>query len=70
MAQSLNVTDLALRSPAFFNHEPIPRRHASDGENVAPALEWSCVPDGTQAFAVVMHDPDAPLVDAFTHWVA
>jgi Raf kinase inhibitor-like YbhB/YbcL family protein len=70
MAQSLNVADLALRSPAFFNHEPIPRRHASDGENVASALEWSGVPDGTQAFAVVMHDPDAPLVDGFTHWVA
>ena len=70
MAQSLNVADLALRSPAFSNHEPIPRRHASDGENVAPALEWSGVPEGTQAFAVVMHDPDAPLVDGFTHWVA
>jgi len=22
------------------------------------------------AFALVMHDPDAPLVDGFTHWVA
>lgn len=70
MAQKLNVADLELRSPAFSNHEPIPRRHARAGENVAPALEWSGVPDGTNAFAVVMHDPDAPLVDGFTHWVA
>ena len=70
MAQALNVADLAIRSPAFADHQPIPRRHASDGENVAPALEWSGAPDGTKAFAVVVHDPDAPLVDGFTHWVA
>jgi Raf kinase inhibitor-like YbhB/YbcL family protein len=70
MAQKLNLGDLALRSPAFANHEPIPARHTADGENVAPALEWSGVPDGTAAFPVVVHDPDAPLVDGFTHWVA
>jgi Raf kinase inhibitor-like YbhB/YbcL family protein len=69
MAQKLNVADLRLRSPAFHHHEHIPPRHAGDGEDVAPALEWTGVPEGTQAFAVVVHDPDAPLVDGFTHWV-
>lgn len=70
MAQKLNVADLRLRSSAFNHHERIPQRHASDGEDVAPALEWSGIPEGTKAFAVVVHDPDAPLVDGFTHWVA
>jgi Raf kinase inhibitor-like YbhB/YbcL family protein len=70
MAQQLNVKDLALTSPAFGHHEQIPERHTGDGEDIAPALEWSGVPDGTQSFAVVVHDPDAPLVDGFTHWVA
>jgi Raf kinase inhibitor-like YbhB/YbcL family protein len=70
MDQTLNVGELELRSPAFSNHEDIPRRHARDGEDLAPALEWTGVPDDTKAFAVVMHDPDAPLVDGFTHWVA
>jgi Raf kinase inhibitor-like YbhB/YbcL family protein len=69
MAQKLNVADLEIRSPAFDNHKRIPERHAHDGQDVAPALEWSGVPDGTRAFAVVCHDPDAPLVDGFTHWV-
>lgn len=70
MAQKLNVADLAISSPAFKHHERIPARHAGDGEDVAPALEWTGVPAGTKAFAVVVHDPDAPLVDGFTHWVA
>jgi Raf kinase inhibitor-like YbhB/YbcL family protein len=70
VAQSLNLGDLAIGSPAFGHHEPIPARHAGDGEDIAPALEWSGAPEGTKAFAVVVHDPDAPLVDGFTHWVA
>src|SRR2546423_15262632 len=70
MAQTLNVADLRLRSPAWEGPKPIPERHAGDGEDLAPALEWSGVPEGTKAFAIVMHDPDAPLVDGFTHWVA
>lgn len=70
MPQQLNVQDLKLRSSAFENHKAIPERHTGDGEDVAPALEWSGVPDGTKSFALVVHDPDAPLVDGFTHWVA
>jgi Raf kinase inhibitor-like YbhB/YbcL family protein len=70
MPQELNVQDLKLKSPAFKHHERIPDDHSGDGEDVAPALEWSGVPEGTQAFAIVVHDPDAPLVDGFTHWVA
>jgi Raf kinase inhibitor-like YbhB/YbcL family protein len=70
MAQQLNVQDLAIRSEAFDPHGPIPERHTGDGEDIAPALRWSGVPEGTRSFAVVVHDPDAPLVDGFTHWVA
>jgi Raf kinase inhibitor-like YbhB/YbcL family protein len=70
MTQKLNVAELRLRSPAFSHHERIPPRHAGEGDDVAPALEWSGAPEGTKAFAVVMHDPDAPLVDGFAHWVA
>jgi Raf kinase inhibitor-like YbhB/YbcL family protein len=70
MPQELNVQDLRISSPAFAHHERIPDKHTSNGEDVAPPLEWRGTPDGTQAFAVVCHDPDAPLVDGFTHWVA
>jgi Raf kinase inhibitor-like YbhB/YbcL family protein len=70
MPQELNVADLKVTSPAFDHHKRIPDRHSGDGEDVSPALMWSGAPDGTRAFAVVVHDPDAPLVDGFTHWVA
>jgi Raf kinase inhibitor-like YbhB/YbcL family protein len=70
MAQKLNVADLKLTSPAFAHHKRIPERHTGDGEDVSPPLEWTGVPEGTKSFAIVVHDPDAPLVDGFTHWVA
>src|SRR5947209_20381211 len=70
MAQELNVADLKLTSPAFNHHRAIPAHHTGDGDDVSPALMWSGAPEGTKAFAVVVHDPDAPLVDGFTHWVA
>lgn len=70
MAQKLNVADLAVSSPAFEPHGEIPAGHRAGGENVSPALRWTGTPAGTRSFALVMHDPDAPLVDGFTHWVA
>lgn len=70
MAQKFYVGDLTITTPAFGTHKAVPERHTGDGEDVSPALEWSGAPEGTQAFAVVVHDPDAPLVDGFTHWLA
>lgn len=70
VAQKLNVAELRVSSPAFEPHSRMSERHTGDGKDVSPALEWSGAPPGTKAFAVVVHDPDAPLVDGFTHWVA
>jgi Raf kinase inhibitor-like YbhB/YbcL family protein len=70
MAQELSVGELKLRSPAFDYHGQIPDRHAKAGENLSPPLGWEGLPDGTRSVAICVHDPDAPLVDGFTHWVA
>lgn len=60
---------MALRSSAFEHDAGIPRRHTCDGDDVSPQLEWEGAPEGTQSFALVVDDPDAP-AKAFVHWVA
>jgi hypothetical protein len=65
----LNIADLAISAPAFTALGPIPDKHAKDGQDISPQLDWSGVPAGTVELAVICHDPDAPLPDGFTHWV-
>lgn len=59
---------MELKSSAFKDGEAIPARYTCEGENISPELTWSGVPGGTQSFALIMDDPDAPS-GVFTHWV-
>ena len=67
------LSDMALHSPDFDDGGPIPSRYTGEGEDVSPAFTWSGAPDGTESFAIICHDPDAPLVKpgtyGFVHWV-
>jgi len=67
------LSDMTLTSSAFGNGGPIPTRHTGEGEDVSPAMSWSGAPEGTKSFALICHDPDAPLVRpgtyGFVHWV-
>jgi Raf kinase inhibitor-like YbhB/YbcL family protein len=67
------LSDMKLRSSAFEHGGSIPNKHTGEGEDVSPPLSWSNVPDGTRSFALICHDPDAPLVSpgtyGFVHWV-
>lgn len=49
-----------LSSPAFSAGGAIPSRHTCDGADVSPPLTWGDPPAGTQSFALVVDDPDAP----------
>jgi len=57
-----------LTSTAFGQGEPIPRRYTCDGEDISPPLQWSDPPQGTQSFALIADDPDAPM-GTWVHWV-
>jgi len=68
------LSDMQLTSTAFEHGGAIPSKHTGEGEDSSPALAWKDVPDGAKAFAVICHDPDAPLVTpagtyGFVHWV-
>jgi phosphatidylethanolamine-binding protein (PEBP) family uncharacterized protein len=54
------MVELALTTESFQHGDPIPARHALEGENLSPQLSWSGVPDQTQSIAVICEDPDAP----------
>jgi Raf kinase inhibitor-like YbhB/YbcL family protein len=59
---------ITLTSTAFREGETIPRTYTADGENVSPPLQWGDPPAGTQAFALIADDPDAPR-GTWVHWV-
>lgn len=67
------LSDLELSSPAFDPGGGIPATHTGEGDDVSPPLEWTRVPAGTRSFALICHDPDAPVVSTgtygFVHWV-
>ena len=56
-----------LSSTAFEPGGAIPRQHTCDGGDSSPDLTWAGAPDGTQALALVVTDPDAR---GFVHWIA
>ena len=66
-AHSQPQNALVLSSSSFVSGQAIPRRFTCDGENVSPELHWDPCACGDESFALVMHDPDAP-VD-FIHWL-
>jgi Raf kinase inhibitor-like YbhB/YbcL family protein len=57
----------ALTTTSFVDGGGIPKRHACDGADISPALNWNDAPAGTQSFALIADDPDAP-VGTWTHW--
>lgn len=60
---SMNLTSFA-----FAYGQSIPPKYSCKGENVSPPLTWDEPPAGTQSFALIMDDPDAPM-GTWVHWV-
>lgn len=63
-----DTVSLQLISDAFVNGQSIPAKYACAGRNVSPPLTWNDPPAGTQSFALIMDDPDAP-AGTWVHWV-
>ncbi len=59
---------LQLTSDAFGNGQSIPAKYTCIGKSISPALAWTEPPAGTQSFALIVDDPDAP-GQTWVHWV-
>jgi len=69
-ADTLHRDGFELRSPAFEDGEPLDPSFTADEEDaVAPPLEWTAPPAGTQELALIVEDPDAPTPEPFCHWL-
>lgn len=65
---ALFIDRLVVSSPDFDQLAPIPAEFSADGGNRAPRIEFGGAPEGTVEYALICHDPDAPLPNGFTHW--
>jgi Raf kinase inhibitor-like YbhB/YbcL family protein len=66
----LDQSGFELRSAAFQDGEPLdPSFTADEEDSVAPPLEWTAPPAGTQELALIVEDPDAPTPEPFCHWL-
>lgn len=66
------MTAMTLQSTDFPAGGTIPLASmATDcgGKNRTPSLQWRNVPPGAKSFALIVHDPDAPLAGGFDHWI-
>jgi len=59
---------LTISSPSFSNGGDIAKKFTCDGADVSPQLSWTDPPAGTNSFALLADDPDAP-VGNWNHWV-
>jgi hypothetical protein len=62
---------IKLSMTGFADGGTIPAKHAG-GTGVSPAMSWTGAPANTQAYALIMHDPDPVLMGSATddvlHW--
>ena len=66
--QEAQIMSFHVTASAFPAEGTIPKKFTCDGPDVSPPLAWGGAPPGTQSFALIMDDPDAP-VGTWVHWV-
>ena len=59
---------MQLTTSAFQPGGNIPKQFTCEGSDISPELAWQGAPSGTKTFALIVHDPDAPMAGGFYHW--
>lgn len=58
--------DIEVTSTEFEDGDEIPEQFTCSGDDVAPPVSWTAVPDEAKSLVLVMDDPDA---EGFVHWL-
>ncbi|NQZ48791.1 MAG: YbhB/YbcL family Raf kinase inhibitor-like protein [Moritella sp.] len=68
IAESLTLSSDDIVSGQYMNKAQEFQGFGCQGGNSSPQLSWSGTPNGTKAFALLVHDPDAPTGSGWWHW--
>lgn len=78
-SSSAPLTPFTVFSPDFYDGGPLPlwtefggtyaAEAGCSGKNLAPELVWRNAPSGTESYALIVNDMDAPLSGGWHHWV-
>lgn len=68
-ADTFQVTSQDIIPHQLLNKAHVYNANGCLGDNISPQLSWSNAPQGTQSFAIICHDPDAPRPHGWYHWL-
>lgn len=68
LAGSLTLSSTDIGNGKFMGKAQEYQGFGCNGSNISPQLSWSGAPEGTKAFAIMVHDPDAPTGSGWWHW--
>ena len=60
---------MQITSSAFQPGGAIPTRYTCEGDDISPDFSWTGIPAEAKSLVLIVHDPDAPKANGFTHWV-
>ncbi len=68
------MLDFTISTTSFNNGDILPMEqvlnaHGCTGSNISPDLKWENIPQNTKEFALIVHDPDAPVQNGWYHWI-
>jgi Raf kinase inhibitor-like YbhB/YbcL family protein len=68
LAEEFRLSSVDISHGEFMSKAQEFNGFGCDGGDTSPQLSWSGAPEGTQAFAVIAYDPDAPTGSGWWHW--
>lgn len=67
-AETFSLTSSDIAHGEFMEKAQEFQGFGCSGGNVSPQLSWNGAPEGTEAFAILAYDPDAPTGSGWWHW--